>query len=354
VGKAIYRAWRLGCRFDNWHEHLRFESWMQAFSETQVDPAFYASRDRLPDEVFPWDHIDASLGRRFLWKEKVKAERTKTTPDCSTEHCAGCQVCDFSEVKNFLSVREDGEFFAPPVPERLERPNEPVQRMRLTFTKEGNLRYISHLDLAKCIQLIFRRAGLGLAQSQGFNPQPKMQFAPPLPMGFASEAELVDVTFTELYAPADVLARLRQIELDGLRWLSADEIPPRAPALAVSLDSASYRVDLRPVPTLGAAIAAFAAASTWPVTIESRKGMQQRDLKQVVRNAVLVGCGTVNMVISLRDGEYLNPIVALEQIVGFPIQDEARATRTALHVLPAMLPPARQASCSGLQVTPNA
>ncbi|MCX7717623.1 MAG: TIGR03960 family B12-binding radical SAM protein [Candidatus Sumerlaeaceae bacterium] len=332
VGKSIYRAWQLGCRFDNWHEHMKFEQWMQAFAETQVDPAFYASRERRPDEVFPWDHIDASLGRRFLWKEKTRAERVKTTADCSTDHCAGCNVCDFQDVKNLLSVREDGEFYAPPPPPKATASNEPVQRVRLTFTKTGNLRYISHLDLAKCVQLIFRRARLRVAQSQGFNPQPRMQFAPPLPMGFASKAELLDVTFTQFYETNEVLSRLRAIELDGLEWLSAETIPLRSPALAVTLDSAEYEIELPILPDFYDALSRFAAAERWPVTLESRKGHQERDLKATVRELNAIGDRAVRLVVSLREGEYLNPLVALEQIVGTPVVSEARVTRTALYL----------------------
>ncbi|MBX7246290.1 MAG: TIGR03960 family B12-binding radical SAM protein [Candidatus Sumerlaeaceae bacterium] len=342
VGRAIHRAWQLGCKFDNWHEHLRFELWQQAFVETNIDPDFYASRERKPDEPFAWDHVDASLGRRFLWKEKVRSEQVKTTGDCSTTHCAGCNVCDFADVKNLLSVREDGEFFAPPAPEVAAAPTEPVCRLRLAFSKLDNLRFISHLDMAKVVQIIFKRTGLRVAYSQGFNPQPKMQFTPPLPMGFAGEGELLDVIFTEYCTPDDVLSRLRAIELPGMQWLSAEEVPLRAPALATQLESADYRVWIAsedvPVAALAIseAIDRFNATATFPIVIESKRGTANKDLKTALKalaySAEPDGSHTFRATVSLRDNEYVNPALAVERILGVPLREMAIATREGFAV----------------------
>ena len=142
-------------------------------------------------------------------------------------------MCDFKEVKNLLSVKEDGEYFAPPLKEKSQLPSEPIQRARFTFTKRGMLRFCSHLDILKAMQLIFKRSGLRIAYTQGFNPVPKMTFTPPLPMGFGSESELLDVVFTQPYNLQDTLKRLQEIPLQGLEWLAVEEVPLRAPALSL-------------------------------------------------------------------------------------------------------------------------
>ena len=66
-------------------------------------------------------------------------------------------------------------------------------RIRITFSKTGALRYIGHLDLHKLLERTSRRAGLDLMYSQGFHPQPKIQLASALPLGFSSTCELVDM-----------------------------------------------------------------------------------------------------------------------------------------------------------------
>jgi hypothetical protein len=66
-------------------------------------------------------------------------------------------------------------------------------RLRITFAKQGALRYIGHLDLHKMWESATRRAGVALAYSQGFHPQPKIQLASALPLGFSSRCEVADM-----------------------------------------------------------------------------------------------------------------------------------------------------------------
>ncbi len=86
---VLENAHKLGCRFDGWHEQFRYDLWLEAFAQAGLDPHFYANRRRAEDEVLPWDHIDAGVTKEFLLREKHRAERGETTPDCR----GGCQGC---------------------------------------------------------------------------------------------------------------------------------------------------------------------------------------------------------------------------------------------------------------------
>ncbi len=97
LGAALERAWRLGCRFDGWSDHFRYDLWLQAFRETGVDPLFYACRQRAEDEMFPWDHLDAGPSRAFLLREWHRAQRAETTPDCRLG-CEGCGMTRYEGV----------------------------------------------------------------------------------------------------------------------------------------------------------------------------------------------------------------------------------------------------------------
>ncbi len=70
--------------------------------------------------------------------------------------------------------------------------NQP-QRVRILFAKTDAMRFIGNLDLHKAWERSCRRAGLPLAYSQGYNPQPKLNLASALPLGFTSQAELIDI-----------------------------------------------------------------------------------------------------------------------------------------------------------------
>lgn len=66
LGPAIRRAYELGARLDGWDECFDLGRWRQAFAETGIDPAFYAHRERRPEEVFPWEHIHGGPRREYL------------------------------------------------------------------------------------------------------------------------------------------------------------------------------------------------------------------------------------------------------------------------------------------------
>ena len=90
LAKVIYRAWQLGCKFDAWSEHYRFENWQKAFSECGLDPYFYASRERSLDELLPWSHIDTGVEISFLKREYERARKGQVTLSCRSGACAVC------------------------------------------------------------------------------------------------------------------------------------------------------------------------------------------------------------------------------------------------------------------------
>ncbi len=91
VSEAIYKAWKMGSKFDSWGEHFNFDNWQKAFDECGLEMAFYASRRREYDEIMPWDHLDYYISKDFLIRENQKAQAEQTTPHCRL-HCSACGV----------------------------------------------------------------------------------------------------------------------------------------------------------------------------------------------------------------------------------------------------------------------
>lgn len=117
-------------------------------------------------------------------------------------------------------------------------------RARILFTKQGSLRYISHLDLHKVWERAARRASLPLAYSQGFHPQPKIHFATALPLGFSSRGEVLDMRPNEDLTPEEITARLQVSLPEGIRVLQVEAVEERAPALQTQVLSATYEIRL--------------------------------------------------------------------------------------------------------------
>ena len=100
MGQVLLRAFEKGCMLDGWSEQFKYDTWMEAFQECGVDPAFYAYRRRDKDEILPWDFIDSGVTKEFLWREKQKADRAETTKDCR-KGCNGCGLQRFKGVCKF-------------------------------------------------------------------------------------------------------------------------------------------------------------------------------------------------------------------------------------------------------------
>ena len=91
LNAVIERAWELGARFDAWSEWANFEAWGQAFEELGVDPDFYLYRTREADEVFPWDHLQPGVTKRFLQEDAQRSRAEEFLADCR-EECHACGI----------------------------------------------------------------------------------------------------------------------------------------------------------------------------------------------------------------------------------------------------------------------
>ena len=91
---------------------------------------------------------------------------------------------------------------------------------RLLFEKKGNAVWISHLDLMRMFQRAFKRAGLCLTHTQGFNPRPSVSIALPLSVGIESSCELLDFQLDgEGVCNEAILSRLNDALVEGVRVL---------------------------------------------------------------------------------------------------------------------------------------
>ena len=117
-------------------------------------------------------------------------------------------------------------------------------RTRITFTKQGALRYIGHLDLHRLWERAMRRADLPLSYSLGFHPQPKISLAAALPLGFSSLGEVLDVRFNEDIPTEEIASRLKDNLPVDIQVTQVETVDERAPALQTQVLSATYDVHL--------------------------------------------------------------------------------------------------------------
>jgi len=91
MSQVIYQAWKLGARFDAWKDRFRFDLWQQAFTEVDLQPDFYTHRPRPLTEVFPWEHINAGVRKKYLADDYQRSQAGLTRDDCR-EQCYACGI----------------------------------------------------------------------------------------------------------------------------------------------------------------------------------------------------------------------------------------------------------------------
>ena len=110
-------------------------------------------------------------------------------------------------------------------------------KLRLRFSKGGNLRYIGHLDFLKVFQQTIGRAKLPVAYSQGFNPHMLLSFALPLPLGMTSLHDYADLTLESEMPEDEIISRLNTHAPGGLVISGAKEFSgPGAAAIVAAAD----------------------------------------------------------------------------------------------------------------------
>lgn len=179
----------------------------------------------------------------------------------------------------------------------------PVQRLRIWFAKGEALKYIALLDLTRTWERAFRRAGLPLAYSRGFNPRPRFQIAAALPVGVTGRAEILDVWLAEPLLPEEALARLRPCLPPGLEVLEVDEVELRAPSLQSQMREAEYKAVVQseePLEAIRSRVRALLHAPALPRQRIHKGKVQTYDLRPLVQEVTVEAGQPGQQVLFLR------------------------------------------------------
>ena len=319
VADAIECAVRRGMRFDAWDEYFDFDKWTEVFRDCGLDPSFYACRTIPDGEILPWDVIDCGVTKEFLLRERHKAQEAATTPSCK-EKCSGCGVNRLVPAKYCRwcpghGGGDDSENIVtgekPPVrpaPEDAPHPA-PVRSVRVRFKKGGAMLWISHLDLAKTMTRVIRRAGIPVWYSEGFNPIPRLVFASSLSVGCAGDDEILDFRITEEMSDGEIADRLRRTvppgieinrvytatrKLTGIKWAENEIVWTDCENLPADAETAIPALFDRPVILMK----------------RSKSGERETDISPLVKRISARAEGknlTVTAVTGAGDSSYLNP-----------------------------------------------
>lgn len=150
-------------------------------------------------------------------------------------------------------------------------------RVRATFEKCGRAKYISHLDLNRCMLRTFRRSRLPIWYTEGFNPHPYYSFALALSLGFESSCEILDFNLNEDIPYDEIKDKLNAVMPEGMRIVKVAEQKQKITAIA----KAEYSFSLVSDETveLFTAVQELIASPEILIEKKTKKGLKTVDIK---------------------------------------------------------------------------
>lgn len=155
---------------------------------------------------------------------------------------------------------------------------------RALFEKLDNARFISHLDLMRLFQRAFKRAGLPLTHTQGFNPRPSVSIALPLSLGAESHCELLDFDLESPVPLEDIRDRLNAALIDGIRVRELYDNGAKIKYLALLQSRLTLEYDGGIPAGAESAIGQLFARETLVLEKKNRNGVTQQDIIPMIRN----------------------------------------------------------------------
>lgn len=164
-------------------------------------------------------------------------------------------------------------------------------RYLIKFTKDSEIKFISHLDLMRTIQRIIKRASLPIDYSRGFNPHQALSIAQPLSVGTYSSGEYMDMGLREELDCEDLKSRFNSNCPKGIEILEISKVPEvenvkKVPQAMALVDLADYTIKIRfnNIDKVEDELKELLAMPQWNTMKKSKKGEREVDLKSMIKD----------------------------------------------------------------------
>lgn len=206
-----------------------------------------------------------------------------------------------------------------------------MTKLRVRFTENGKVRFLSHRDVARIMERSFRKLRLPVAYSQGFSPRPKFSFGLALSVAYESDAEYLDV---ELVTPVDLQdlpSQLSQALPDGLTITAVEPLEPGSTSLQQAIVCCRWHIEVLGAPLQDVTAAVTDLLEMPEILLErTRKGkVSTVDVRPAILDLEVVGPTDVGVQLKTTlatEGTSLRPS-ELVQTLG-PKFSEGRVRRT--------------------------
>lgn len=199
------------------------------------------------------------------------------------------------------------------------------ENVRIKFAKVGKMKYISHLDLQRTMKTAFRRAGIPIKYTEGFNPHPKLVFALTVSVGSESVCEFLDISLASPISREDFVNSWNNAMSDSLKLLDVYKPTTKFADLAYS----SYEIVFDK--ELDKSLIDTALDEPMIVKKHSKKGEKIEDIRSAVVSLSCEGA-ILKTTLAAAQGVYLNPEYLVKALADRGVDtSEYQITRTGVY-----------------------
>jgi len=211
-GLLYEETWKNGSRLDAWDEFINREKWLTILenNSSYINSVFSGKLDPVP-----WFNIDSCVSKEYLKQEMEKSNSSERTASCK-EKCSFCGISCGKKLHKAVNIPETnktGNLINQNITKvnkintvnhvkkldnetSVKKTDPAIYRVLFSFNKEGRAVFHGHLSLIEVFSFSFRRAGIQVKYTQGFNPLAKIEFASTLSTGVSANNEIASVDFS--------------------------------------------------------------------------------------------------------------------------------------------------------------
>lgn len=183
-----------------------------------------------------------------------------------------------------------------------------VSKLRIRWGRTDSDNQMSHLDNISAIETALKRSGIPVAQTQGVHPRMKLSFSPPLPVGFTSEAEFVDITL-DRPASSSIINKIRQEFSNGLELLEAKTVFSKSGSLSEQINRVEYILqieDEQNTKELKDRLTEILNRDSIVILRKTKSSEIEVDIRPAIYD-LRIDSGTLYMILGVGEGGYARP-----------------------------------------------
>ncbi len=190
-------------------------------------------------------------------------------------------------------------------------------KVRIKFRKQGNMKFIGHLDIMRYFQKVMRRADVDIRYSEGFSPHQIMSFAAPLGVGLTSNGEYMDIEVLSTDDSKTMVRRMNETMVEGMEVVSYRQLDDSSKNAMSIVAAADYTLTFRPgkepedLDGFFQKLEAFYHQDQILITKPTKKGERQVDLKPLIYQMYRTG-DAVFMQVSTGSSNNIKPELVME------------------------------------------